>query len=142
TPAFNNIIAVSAGRFSNELLQSNPMVTITPNGTQESAFPIVFTLTFSAPVTGLSVSSLTAVNGTLGTLSGSGAVYTIPVTPAAEGTVKLSIGLNAAHDASGNGNNPASASVNFKTGPTANPQSLNVNSNAATAIVLTGSDPL
>lgn len=141
-PALNNIIAVSAGRFSNELLQLNPTVTITPNGAQISTVPVVFTLTFSTPVTGLSASSMSVVNGTLGTLSGSGAVYTIPVTPATDGAVTLSVALNAAQDASGNGSNPGSASVSFKSLLTANPQILDVDANTAKSIVLTGNDPL
>jgi prepilin-type processing-associated H-X9-DG protein len=76
---------------------SSPTVAVTPTGTSTNVSPITFTLTFSQSVTGLAATGLTVTNGTLGTLSGSGTTYAIPVTPSASGvTVTLQVNANAA----------------------------------------------
>ncbi len=66
--------------------------------------PIVFTLTFNRPVTGLTAAGIDVTNGTKGVLSGSGSTYTLPVTPSAQGTVTCRVPGNAAWDGVGNGN--------------------------------------
>ena len=61
------------------------------------------TATFSEDVTGLDASDLTLVNASA-TLSGSGAVYTITVTPLGDGTLSVQIPADVAEDAAINGN--------------------------------------
>ncbi|MGB3496269.1 MAG: Ig-like domain-containing protein, partial [Elainellaceae cyanobacterium] len=76
------------------------------------------TLSFNEPVTGLEVADLTLVNATA-SLTGSGAVYEITLTPAGDGTLSVTVSAGAALDAAGNGNaasNTASA-VFDGTGP-------------------------
>ena len=65
--------------------------------------PIDFTMTFSGSVTGLTAGEINVTGGTKGTFSGSGAVYTISVTPSA-GTVTLSVPQGAATDSLGRSN--------------------------------------
>ena len=62
--------------------------------------PIVFTLTFNEPVTGLSVSGITVTGGSKGTLGGvSGdSVYTLPVTPTGQGAVSCKVNAGAVLD--------------------------------------------
>lgn len=114
-------LAGNANIDSNATVTSNrtaPTVSITPSGTTSSASPITFTLTYSKSVTGLSTGGLAVANGTMGTLSGSGTTYTIPVTPSGDGTVTLSSLTNAGVDSSGNGSVAGSASVTSdRTGP-------------------------
>ncbi len=77
-------------------LSTVPSVTVTPTGTTSGSSPINFTLTFSEPVTGLTAAGITVTNGTKGTLTGSGATYTIPVTPSAQGAVTCRVIAGAA----------------------------------------------
>ena len=58
---------------------------------------------FSQAVTNFSAASVTVVNGTVA-VSGSGAEYTMTVTPAADGEVSVQIGENKVYDSAGNGN--------------------------------------
>jgi subtilisin-like proprotein convertase family protein len=74
-----------------------PSVAITPTGTNSSTSPITFTLTFSEPVTGLTAGEVIVTGGIAGALSGSGAVYTIPVT-ASPGTVTCKVNGGVAQD--------------------------------------------
>jgi methionine-rich copper-binding protein CopC len=91
-----------------------PSVVVTPSGTTTKNSPITFTLTFSAPVTGLTASGITVTNGTKGTLTGSGAIYTIPVTPSAQGAVTCTVSPGAALDSFSNGNTVSNtASVTY-----------------------------
>jgi hypothetical protein len=84
--------------------------------------PITFTLTFSQSVVGLSAAGITSTNGTLGALAGTGAVYTIPVTPGANGTVTCQVVAGAAQDLAGNPNAASNVdSVLFDTTPPAAP---------------------
>ncbi|WP_370343126.1 Ig-like domain-containing protein, partial [Pararhodobacter marinus] len=61
------------------------------------------TATFSEAVTGLDAADLTLVNASA-TLTGSGAVYTITLTPAADGTLSVQVPADVAEDAATNGN--------------------------------------
>ena len=80
--------------------------------TSMSSIPI--TATFSAPVTGLSTSSIVATNGTISSFSGSGADYTFDLVPAAAGTTTVMIPADMASstDASSTGNQ-ASNTLSF-----------------------------
>ena len=66
--------------------------------------PIVFTLMFNRPATGLSETAIEVTNATKEALTGSGASYTLSVTPAGQGTVTCRVVGNAAWDDVGNGN--------------------------------------
>ncbi|MGN0854779.1 MAG: Ig-like domain-containing protein [Kiritimatiellia bacterium] len=72
----------------------------------------VFTLvaTFSEAVTNFTAEAVTVVNGTA-KVAGSGAAYTIAVTPEEDGEVSVRIAADAVADAAGNGNEPSEAVV-------------------------------
>ncbi len=88
-----------------------PGLTITPNGTITTANPISFTFTFTEPVIGFDVSDILITNGTKGSFSGSGSVYSLLVTPSTDGQVSATVGISACNDAAGNGNQFATATV-------------------------------
>jgi hypothetical protein len=95
-----------------------PTVAVTPSGSTTNQSPILFTLTFSAPVTGLGAGGLVVANGTLGAISGGPAVYAVPVTPTADGPVTLQVAAGAAQDLAGNPNGASAvASVLYDTVP-------------------------
>ena len=60
------------------------------------------TFTFGESVIGFDSDDITAVNGTLGTVTGSGSTYTATVTPATQGVVTITVRANAAQDPAGN----------------------------------------
>ena len=64
------------------------------------AFTVSFT--FSESVIGFDSDDITVVNGTLGTVAGSGSTYTAMVTPEAQGVVTISVRADAAQDQAGN----------------------------------------
>jgi hypothetical protein len=67
--------------------------------------PIVFTLTFTEPVSSLLASEVHLTNGAPGALNTTdNHVYTIEVNPSAQGAVTCRVPLGAAQDAAGNGN--------------------------------------
>ena len=72
-----------------------------------STSPIPITITFSEDVTGFTSDDISVSNGTLGTLSGSGTVYSINVVPSGSGTVTVDIASDAAKDAAGNNSSAA-----------------------------------
>ena len=73
--------------------------------------PIPLTITFSEGVADFDLSDVTVGNGTAGNLAGGPAVYTFDVTPAAFGTVSVSVAADAAHDTAGNGSAAAQFSI-------------------------------
>ena len=64
------------------------------------AFTVSFT--FSESAIGFDSDDITVVNGTLGTVAGSGSTYTAMVTPEAQGVVAISVRADAAQDQAGN----------------------------------------
>ena len=68
-----------------------------------------FTFTFSEPVTGFTSSDIVVTGGTKGTFAGSGALYTLVVTPFAESTTDITVAVAAgvANDLAGNLNKAA-----------------------------------
>ena len=64
------------------------------------AFTVSFT--FSESVIGFDSDDIAVVNGTLGTVAGSGSTYTAMVTPEAQGVVTISVRADAAQDQAGN----------------------------------------
>ncbi len=84
-----------------------PTVTIGgPAGDQAGAFDV--TIAFSEDVTGFEKEDVTAGNGLVTALSGSGASYTARVTPTASGPVTVDVAAGAATDGAGHGNEAAS----------------------------------
>ncbi|WP_417483220.1 Ig-like domain-containing protein [Maricaulis sp.] len=77
----------------------------------ESADPVsgafALTVTFSEDVTGLALEDLVVANGAASALTGSGAEYTVTVTPAADGDVTVDLAAGAAQDVAGNDNTAA-----------------------------------
>ena len=70
-----------------------------------SISPIPLTITFSQPVSGFTLGSLTLVNATAQNLSGSGTTYSCELVPAvAQGTVTVGVPANAVINAQGTGN--------------------------------------
>lgn len=92
------------------------VVLSTPSNTVSGSF--VVTATFSESVTGLSASDFIVANGSLGAFSGSGDTYVVTVTPTVVGNVTVSLPVNAAHAASGLGNEVSNTlSVQYATTP-------------------------
>ncbi|MCL4182261.1 MAG: hypothetical protein KJ011_02320 [Burkholderiaceae bacterium] len=85
-----------------------PTLSITDNVDGATANgPVIFTFTFSEPVTGFAANDITVTGvpgSAVGPLTGSGAVYQMTVTPAADttGTIGVQVGASAASDAAGN----------------------------------------
>ena len=98
----------AATQLSRTYDNTQPTVAITSialNPTNTSPIPV--TMTFSESVTGFEAADITVTNGTKGTLSGSGASYTINVTPSGQGAVTVDIAAGVATDAAGNTNTVA-----------------------------------
>ncbi len=82
-----------------------PSCTVTGPAFSKTA-PITYNIAFSEPVTGLTSadSKIAVTGGTKGTLSGSGASYTLVVTEPVDGPVTCRVLANAVVDGFGNGN--------------------------------------
>ncbi len=76
-------------------------------GSPTNTSPIPVTLTFNETVTGLQLTDLVVGNGSAGNLSGTGANYTVNITPAGNGTVTVDLPTGVVSDAAGNGNTAA-----------------------------------
>lgn len=107
------IITDSAGNIATSVTNtiikdtSAPTVDISiPSVDQNSAFSA--TITFSESVTGFVESDITVANATLSGFSGSGASYSVTVTPDSDGLVTLDVVAASAQDANGNDNSAAS----------------------------------
>jgi hypothetical protein len=94
-----------------------PTVTITDdqNGTANIAGgEILYTFTFSEPISGFTTGDITVTNGTKGVFTATSAtVYTLAVTPTAgfTGNVTVDVAANIATDAAGNNNAAAPQSI-------------------------------
>ena len=69
-----------------------------------NASPIPITITFSENVTDLTADEIIVTNGSKGTLTGSGADYSIDVTPGSDGVITVNIAASVAWDLAGNYN--------------------------------------
>ena len=76
-------------------------VSIALPATFKNLHPLDVTFTFGTDVTGFDATDVTVENGTLGTLSGSGAVYAAAVTPNGDGDITVTLAAGAALAASG-----------------------------------------
>ncbi len=100
----------AATQFSRTYDNVSPTVTLSSTASEPTnASPIPVTIIFSETVTGFDASDITVANGTKGTLSGSGASYSIDVTPSAAGTVTIDVAAGVVADAAGNSNTAASS---------------------------------
>ena len=87
-----------------------PTVTITSDASEPVNGPFSIAVTFSEPVTGFELQDLVVGNGSASELQGSGASYTVTVTPTASGAVTVDIAAGAAEDSAGN---PSAAADQF-----------------------------
>jgi hypothetical protein len=82
-----------------------PTVTITTTATDPTrTSPLLVTITFSEPVSDLTLADLSITNGTAANLSGDGITWTVEITPTGTGEVILSIDGGVVTDAVGNSN--------------------------------------
>jgi hypothetical protein len=94
----------------------DPTVAITPSGTATNGAPIIFTLAFSEPLADFTPAALLIGNGALGAVTTVDALHvTVAVAPAGQGAVTLACPAGTCHDAAGNPNSAASASVTYDT---------------------------
>ena len=106
------------------------------------------TVTFSEAVTGFTIDDISAGNASLSNFTAaSGTVYTVLVTPAADGAVTLDVAANVATDSANNGNTAATQlSVIYDTaGPTlasTTPAAGGIDINRNTDITLTFSEAI
>ncbi len=99
--------------------RSAPLMSLTaPEGPTNSA-TLDFTVMFSETVMGLTTDDFSVTNGSIESLTGSGAEYHLIVTPTSDGLVSVSLADGAASDAAGNTSSGASAQAHSdRTAPT------------------------
>ena len=90
---------------------SPPVLTITSPTKTSGAFTAG--LTFSEVVSGFTVEDVVVANAILSDFAGSGADYTVRVTPLLDGPFRISVAENAAQDAVGNGSEAAQAQGSY-----------------------------
>ena len=113
----------AAGNGNAAASASFPVDTRAPTATVASAAaqPIrdrfAVAIAFSEPVTGLDADDIAVMNGSASAVAGSGATYTLAVTPAAgfEGAVTVTVAARAAVDAAGNPSAAAGATFQVDT---------------------------
>lgn len=84
-----------------------PQPTLATTAGDPATAPFEVTVSFPEPVTGFTVGDITVTNAALGDFSGSGANYSVSVTPTADGTVTVDVSAAVAKDAAGNDNTAA-----------------------------------
>jgi len=86
-----------------------PTVTLSsPAESITSISPIPVTITFSEDVTGFGIEDITVTNGEISNFVAlSATVYTVDITPSAQGTVTVNVAAGVATDMAGNGNTAA-----------------------------------
>ncbi len=97
--------STAAGQLSLTYDAASPSVTLSTTATDPTnESPIPVTVTFSEKVTGFTIDDLVVGNGTAAdfTQNTAGQVWTVNITPAADGEVTVDIGAGAALDAVGN----------------------------------------
>ena len=97
-----NIAAVQFSILSDTSLPTAQISSLASSPTNTSPIPVI--ITFDEPISGLLASDLVVGNGSAGNLSGSGADYTVDITPGSSGTVTVDLPADVAADAAGNGN--------------------------------------
>lgn len=124
TPAGDGVVSatIAAGSISDAFGNANadavtlqrtfdgtrPALTLGPvNGAVTKTSPMAFTAVFGESVTGFDAADVAIVNGSVASVTGSGSSYTINVTPAADGVVKVNAAAGGAQDGAGNTNTAA-----------------------------------
>jgi len=105
-------VAGNPGKVSNTVSTTAvvpPVVTIVPPATVVNG-AATWQVTFSEPVSGLTVSDFSVVNGSVTNVAGSGTAWTVTVTPTAD-PVSVALNAGAVLDSSGNGNGVNTAVV-------------------------------
>jgi hypothetical protein len=106
-PAGNDNIA--APQFAIVYDGTAPAVAISSDDpSPTNANPISVTIDFSEAVIGFTVGDISVSGGSLSNFSGSGASYTVDLTPSGDGPITIDIGAGVAQDLAGNGNTAAS----------------------------------
>jgi hypothetical protein len=100
----NTAITIAAATVATTVVGS-PSVSTSPAFT--------FAVTFSQPVTGFTAPDVVVVGGTVGTISGSGADYAVPVVATNSGTVSLIVLPDVVTDSQGDGNASAQGDVTY-----------------------------
>ena len=77
--------------------------------TVNSLAPFDVTVTFTEAVSGFDAGDVAVINGAAGNLRGSGAVYTVAITPDGVGDLEIGVAADVAADAAGNGNTAAAS---------------------------------
>lgn len=88
---------------------SATLSTTASNPTKTSPIPV--TITFSESVTGFTQGDITVGNGSISSVSGTGASYTAQIAPSAQGIVTIDVAAGVATDAAGNSSTAASQLV-------------------------------
>ena len=103
--ALSTTVPTGANHNSYEVDNAAPLVTITDVPATSTA-PFTATISFNEVVRGFTVVDITVVNATLSPLTETtpGTVWTVLVTPMADGRVTLTIPANVTEDIAGNGN--------------------------------------
>ena len=96
-----------------------PAVTIESWADFPADGPFDVTIGFSAPVSDFTLDDIAVTNGTAGNFTGTGAAYSVEITPASNfaGDVTVTVPASSAFDAANNGNLPGSASFAVDTTP-------------------------
>jgi large repetitive protein len=96
----------TVGTFSIVSDRTRPTVSITsPQSSPTSTNPIVLNINFSEPVINFVQSDIAVTGGSLSGFSGSGASYTVNLTPSGTGNKTVNIAANVATDFAGGNNN-------------------------------------
>lgn len=99
--------AVSPSSATNNFTVDTVPPTVTISSTASpiaTTSPISYSVVFSEPATNFVAGDVTVTNGSVTAFAGSGTSYTLSITPAAPGTVTVTVAANVAQDAAGNGN--------------------------------------
>ena len=144
TDAVGNTGSATAASTSKDTVA--PTVTLTSAASDPTnASPLTVTVTFSEEVTSFDQTDLAVGNATVGTFTGSGAIYTFTLMPLANGPVTVALAAGAAHDAAGNPSGATQLSRTYDTvAPTVTLSSaVSDPTNASTiAVTVTFSEPV
>ncbi|MGY6627624.1 MAG: Ig-like domain-containing protein [Oceanicaulis sp.] len=98
--AGNTTLASNA--LTRQIDTARPSVTLASTSSDPANGPFNVTAVFTKPVTGLAVGDFAVTNGSASGLTGSGASYSVTITPSGDGAVEVSLPEGAASDAAGN----------------------------------------
>ncbi len=102
---------IGASQFSVAFDKTSPSAVIATSTPTPSNVPFAVTVSFDEAVTGFVASDLSVTNGTISSFTGSGASYSMVITPATQGNVTITLTSAKCTDLAGNNNNAATALV-------------------------------